>query len=245
MGGGVYVTTSDDVSLTGNQVYDNSSDYGGGILLNSSADATLASNYIHDNETMGHGGGLWIASCDNVRLTNNIIVENRLTGSGDGAGVFLFHGSSAHFDHTTLARNSGGDGHGLFLSDGAQAWMTNTIVASHTVGIYVDSLCTVILEATLWGDGAWANTTNKDGSGDIKDGELIVIGDPAFIDPDGANSDTWDDYHIGHTSDAKDAGLDVGVANDIDGDSRPIGSTVDIGADEAWSKVFLPLITRE
>ncbi len=246
MGGGVHVTTSDNVSLTGNQVYDNSAGYGGGILLNSSANATLTGNYVHDNEAVGLGGGLWISSCDNARLTNNIIVENRLIdNSGDGAGVILFITSTVHFEHTTLARNNGGEGHGVYLIDGAQAWMTNTIVASHTVGVYVDSGCTLILEATLWGDGAWANVTNKDGSGDIKDGEIIVIGNPGFIDPDGTNPDDWDDYHVNLTSAAVDAGLDVGVTTDIDGDSRPIGSAVDIGADEAWLKAFLPVVMRD
>jgi parallel beta-helix repeat protein len=244
MGGGVYVTNSADVSLTGNQVYDNSSDYGGGILLSSSADATLAGNYIHHNAAWGLGGGLWLYSSTNARLTNNIIVENRLTSGGNGAGVHLFLNSTAHFEHTTLARNSGGDGTGLYIADSSQAWMTNTIVASHTVGIYVNSGCALNLEATLWGDGAWANVTNRDGSGTIDDGEIIIVGDPGFVDPDGVNSDDWDDYHINHTSEAKDAGLDVGVATDIDGDSRPIGSAVDIGADEAWTTVFLPLVSR-
>jgi parallel beta-helix repeat protein len=245
MGGGAYVTVSADVSLTGNQVYDNTAGYGGGILLHGSADATLTGNYIHDNATDGLGGGLWIWSYDNVRLTNNIIVENRLNSGGNGAGVHLFLNSTAHFEHTTLARNSGGDGTGLYIGDGSQAWMTNTIVASHTVGVHVDSGCTLILEATLWGDGAWANVTNKSGSGDIKDGEIIVIGDPGFVDPNGINSDDWDDYHIGHTSPAVDAGLDIGVATDIDRDTRPIGPAVDIGADEVWTSVFLPLVLRE
>jgi fibronectin-binding autotransporter adhesin len=245
MGGGVHVTASTDVSLTGNQIYNNTAGYGGGILLNGSADATLEGNYIHDNTSDGLGGGVWIWSCDNVRLTNNIIVENRLTGGSNGAGVHLFLNSTAHFEHTTLARNSGGDGTGLYIVDGSQAWMTNTIVASHTVGAYVDSGCTLILEATLWGDGAWANMTNKDGSGDIKDGEVIVVGDPGFVDPDGVNSDDWDDYHISHTSAAKDAGLNVGVPTDIDGDTRPIGPEVDIGADEAWQALFLPLVMKD
>jgi hypothetical protein len=122
--------------------------------------------------------------------------------------------------------------------------MTNTIVADHTVGVSADSGCTVTLEATLWGDGVWANVTNTDGSGSIDHGGIIVIGDPAFIDPYGTNPDMWDDYHIAPSSAAKDAGIDIGVATDIDGETRPMGLEVDIGADEIWGMRFLPLALR-
>jgi fibronectin-binding autotransporter adhesin len=237
-GGGVSITVSPDAELTDNHIHHNTADYGGGIRLNSSANATLTGNYVHDNEAWGLGGGLWISSCDNTRLTNNMVVENRIDGKGDAAGIFVHYTMTVRFEHTTLARNSGGGGQGIYFSSGATAWMTNTVVASHTVGIYVDSGCTAILEATLWGDGAWANTTNTDGGGDVKDGEIIVVGDPGFVDPDNG------DYHIGPGSDAIDAGLDIGVPTDIDGDARPIGSDVDIGADEAWRWVFLPLALR-
>ena len=64
-------------------------------------------------------------------------------------------------------------------------------------------------------------------------------GDPAFVDP--AN----DDYHLGSGSAAIDAGVDAGVASDIDGDPRPAGIGYDIGADEFAVHVYLPLIVRE
>jgi hypothetical protein len=238
MGGGLYFTTSPSATLASSQIYSNTADYGGGVCLNSSNDATLIGNWVHGNEAWGLGGGLWVSSSDNANLVNNMIVENRLTSGADAAGVFLHHTMTAYFRHTTLARNGGGGGQGVFLSSGATAWMTNTIVASHTVGIYADNGCTVTLEATLWGDGAWANGTRKGGSGIINDGEIIVIGNPAFVDPDSG------DYHIGPGSDAIDAGLAAGVTTDVDGDMRPIGPRFDIGADEAWRWVFLPLVLR-
>jgi uncharacterized repeat protein (TIGR01451 family) len=49
---------------------------------------------------------------------------------------------------------------------------------------------------------------------------------PAFVDPDAG------DYHIRSGSGAIDTGLDAGVTQDIDGDSRPLGAGYDIGADE-------------
>ena len=65
------------------------------------------------------------------------------------------------------------------------------------------------------------------------------IGDPAFVSPGG-----WD-YHISINSAAKDRGVNVGAATDIDGDWR-IGAP-DLGADEYvydW-QIYLPVIFRE
>ena len=66
-----------------------------------------------------------------------------------------------------------------------------------------------------------------------------VYGDPAFRDPGGG------DYGIGPGSAALDAGEVTAVDVDFEGDRRPIGSGWDIGADEGWQFVFLPLVMRD
>jgi hypothetical protein len=47
-------------------------------------------------------------------------------------------------------------------------------------------------------------------------------------------------------SPARDAGVDVGLTKDFDGDPRPIGAGFDIGFDEfvLLNKLFLPLVMR-
>jgi hypothetical protein len=55
------------------------------------------------------------------------------------------------------------------------------------------------------------------------------------------------DYHIGPGSAAIDAGVDAGVAVDMDRESRPVGGGYDIGADEFAAGptcLYLPLILR-
>jgi fibronectin-binding autotransporter adhesin len=237
-GGGIAIIASDGATLANNQIHDNvAKKQGGGIYLEGNADVELMGNHIYSNTAARDGGGLLIQGGKNTTLVNNMVVENYLTEEDRGAGILLLD-TTAYFEHTTLARNSGKAGAGVYLADGAAAWVTNTLVASHTVGIYVDSGCLVVMEGTLWGDGAWANTTNWDGSGDLKEGEIVITGDPDFVAPDDG------DYHIGPASAAIDAGVPTTVDDDIDGDSRPIGPGVDIGADEAWRWVFLPLVLR-
>ena len=67
--------------------------------------------------------------------------------------------------------------------------------------------------------------------------------DPLFIDT------TNDDYHLQKNSPCIDAGDPAGVplasSNDIDGNRRPMGGLVDIGAYEHFlGETYLPLVVR-
>ncbi len=77
---------------------------------------------------------------------------------------------------------------------------------------------------TLW------NVTGGNASG-VRPGDVVVgVGTDLFGDPLFAG----DGYHLGAGSAALDAGVDVGVTTDIDGEARPQGGSVpDMGADES------------
>ena len=101
------------------------------------------------------------------------------------------------------------------------------------------------LDATLWGSGPWANDVDWGGDGDVLTGTVNVWEDPAFVAPDAGN------YHIGPGSAAIDRGVDAGVSDDVDGNSRPFDGDddgvgeFDIGADEAvCQRVYLPLVLK-
>jgi hypothetical protein len=228
IGGGLYLFSATS-SLLHNTIAGNSADQGGGVTV-ASCSPIFNGNIIVDNEAkLGGGIRLWYSRSP---LTNNVIADNRATISGSGLWI---GGSKLSLQHTTIARNTGGDGSGVFVTYAGSKFstviLTNTILVSHTVGINVTSGSTVTLEGTLW-----ANGDDWGGAGDIVTGTVNIWGDPAFVDPDGG------DYHIGPDSAARNAGVNTGVTDDIDGDTR-LGIP-DIGADEFVRKIYLPLVVK-
>ena len=233
-GGGLYLSGA-EAALVGNVIRDNQGSYGGGIGINVGTSAVVSGNLILNNQVSSRGGGIHI-SYNDTEAHNNAIAHNQ---APRGAGVYVRQASPI-FRHNTIVRNTGGDGVGVFVGQDATMALTNTIIVSHTVGITVTAGSTATLEATLWGLGPWANLTDWGGDGAILTGTVNIWGDPALLDPDGG------DYHIGPGSAAIDAGVDAGVTDDIDGDTRPQGSGYDIGADEfrqQWH-VCLPMVVK-
>jgi uncharacterized repeat protein (TIGR01451 family) len=171
------------------------------------------------------GGGIALYD-SHATLINNVVADNQADGRGSGVYVLK---CSPRLVHNTIARNDEGEGSGVYLDNlTGQATMalTNTILVSHTAGITVTDGCTATLERTLWGDGAWSNGVDWGGGGHV-DASGDVSGAPSFVAPDGG------DYHVTAGSAAVDQGLPTWVSTDIDGDSRPIGSGSDLGADES------------
>ena len=247
-GGGLYLHSS-GATLSGNDIISNTAtDDGGGLYLYDS-DATLSANAISGNRAGAQGGGLYLQDSDatlggntiannralfggalfvkvsSARLDNNVMADNQAATVGSGMYV---GGSALQLRHNTLARNIDGDGSGVYVTaDGPEystVALTNTILVSHTVGVFVDAGNTVTSEATLWGDGVWANGVDWSGTGSISAGTVNIHGEPAFAQAG--------DYHLTESSAAVDNGIDTGVSVDVDLDLRPIGGGFDIGADE-------------
>jgi hypothetical protein len=221
-GAGIY-HWSGSSHFEGNQVVGN---YGGTAVCLARHDmARFESNQVVDNNT---SVGIEVV---NGGITGPSLVNNVVARSGEKTLLL-----SAHINHpltATLIHNTligSGTGYGVYVETGyVTVLLTNTIVASHTWGITntVPASSTVTADYTLF----WAN----DQDGIV--GTNPVYGDPAFIDLGGGG------YHLGPGSAAIDAGVVTVESVDIDGDSRPIGSAPDIGADEGrW--IFLPLVLR-
>lgn len=231
-GAGLYFYNVDDVVLSHNLIRgNNATEDGGGICASECSTLTLEANVIVDNSAAGRGGGIYLSWIDEALLDNSVIANNR--AGTTGGGVYL-GGSQATFRHTTFARNSstgftGGDGSGLSLEKSSVV-LTNTVLVSHTVGVTGISSYPTMLNGVLW----YGNAVNVGGAVIISATGQIT-GNPAFA---------ADGYHLLRGSAAIDAGVDSGLATDIDGAPRLIGAAPDLGADEYTLITFVPDYVR-
>jgi hypothetical protein len=214
--------------ISGNVVTD-SADNG---IKSEQADYTL----IEANQVYGVGdAGIDLDDAGAFTVTNNIIA----LGSGEpgATGVLIQTGASARnfLHHNTLVGgNAARLGTGISLTvGGVEVVMVNNIVVSHSVGISATAgAMPSVTHTLLWGNGL-----------DPITGTGAITEPPRFVAPA-----SWD-YHLRPDSPAVDAGLEVGLEEDVDGDPRPLGARPDIGADEVSSpgedvRVYLPLILR-
>ncbi|NLF01108.1 MAG: hypothetical protein GX601_09045, partial [Anaerolineales bacterium] len=270
-GGGLYLVSSPGAIVAGNQVVSNTAgSQGGGLLVAKCEDAVVSDNWLQGNVGSEAGGGVYVYNSDGLslarntvyrnsaalggamylsaqdaaawanRLTNNVVVENEgLGAAAPGTPGIYVQRLLVELIHTTVARNLSGNGVGVYVGTGATAYMTNTILVSQTVGLYGVAGTTMRLVGTLWGAGAWANGMNTGGPGAISIIGPSLAEEPGFLDPDGG------DYHLAEGSAAIDAGVAATVADDIDGDLRPMGPAPDLGADEAPLRTRLPLVMRD
>jgi len=241
-GGGVEAGGDNDV-ISGNVIYANTASIGGGVVVYGHND-TLSGNLIVSNTAAapmgGTGGGIFIGGSD-VTLINNVIANNHIS-PGDfagGSGIYIA-GSSTRLLHNSIINNQGAAGSGIGVGDFFGGWsssvaLTNTLVVSQSVGIDVGGSVpnTVTVNGVLW-HGTPVTVSQ------IPTATVTVqnqhSGDPGFA---------TDGYHITAGSAAIDKGVDVGVTVDIDDEPRPAGTGYDLGADELWYRIYLPLVLRD
>lgn len=229
----------------------------GGAIFARHTGITVKRANIYNNQATasgnGSGGGFYTREPlvnNSVEIINSVLAGNLASGNGEGAQIYINHVSSpannvSKIVHSTLADDTLNPKEALFYhsTDASDTLaITNTIVASHAVGIQ---------NVNVTGKGTaryilfFGNGDDHPSPGTVAFPDMTgwVTGvDPLFVNPAG------NDYHIQSTSPAKDAGVDAGVTDDVDGDTRPQGVGFDIGADEYTDvipqNVFLPLLLK-
>ncbi|HLE27409.1 MAG TPA: choice-of-anchor Q domain-containing protein, partial [Anaerolineales bacterium] len=88
-------------------------------------------------------------------------------------------------------------------------------------------------------NGFWLNGADFNVPTGTLTGTHNVFANPLFVAPSAG------DYHLSPGSQMIDAGTSMGApTTDYDGDPRPVGIALDIGADEYSLRLLLPLVLR-
>jgi len=118
-GGGLYVTSSSNITITNSTISSNSAsnNVGGGLFASSSTVAITNSSF---NGNQGFNGGGLFASSSTVTITNSTISGNSASGSGGGIEaqfcILTITNSSFTNNSTSSVNNGGGGGLDAFMS---------------------------------------------------------------------------------------------------------------------------------
>ncbi len=225
-GGGAYVFGILAVSNT--RFHSNSANSGGGGAYVVGGLVLTDTRFLSNTSNFGAGITVWDTGW-NSRLTNGVFVNNT------GGGVRIRGGTVDVFNTTITQDNMFPWAAGIRVDEGT-THIINTIVASYTNGIVQYGSSGVYEDYNLF------FSTIYTGTGLINHGSYSSFtGDPAFA---------ADGYHLTAGSAAINKGSNIDVSTDIDGEGRPDGCVLDIGADEFMTgltcnnHVYLPILTR-
>jgi predicted outer membrane repeat protein len=233
LGGGIYVGGGASLSLTGGSINSNatSGGSGAGVALDGASVLNIAKADIRGNRGGNqYGGGFYFASS---AATLSSVINCNITGNTAGiqsytaGGGFYINGGSMDIINSTIAGNySPNIGGGIRVQAGAVN-VKNGIIQGNTAvtsGPQISGTPTVAYSDIA---GGFA------GTGNIDSDPLFVsftAGDKAAYD----EPKTSGDFHIQGGSPCKDTGnnADAPAGTDIDGDTRILNGTVDMGSDE-------------
>lgn len=196
-GGGMYIGSSTNVNLTGNEIYANrpgNDGRGGGVSIVDSHNAEIIGNKIHDNTNNGYtwGGGLCVYTSDNVTLAGNHIYHN----TGYSGGGIYFHSPGGVLSGNWIYQNTAiGGGGGLRICSNDVLAVNNVLAenqASYAAGIEVNGGSGRLIHNTIIRNRAMNNQGSWYGEGiDVLTGpvwmtDTIIAGQPVGLLVSGA-----------------------------------------------------------
>lgn len=200
---------------------------GGGVHCACSCSAQISSCIIKNNQTTGgtvesNGGGIHISLNGTPSIINSIFYDNISSYNG---GALAAKEAAPTIINCTFSENGAANRGGAlsFFSPGAGTYVVNSI-------IWDNETDTELAEEIAVGGGSLTTVSYCDIKGDdLYPGTGNMNEDPLFVGDD--------DLHLQNSSSCINQGTATHAivqipSSDIDGDGRPLGSGIDIGADE-------------
>jgi uncharacterized repeat protein (TIGR01451 family) len=126
VGGGIYLLSGNNTTLSGNAIQGNDAQAGGGIYLAASDSVSLVGNTIQGNAASGwygaSGGGVYVRDSSNTTLVGNSIQHN---SAQDGGGVLLTGSNNATLISNTIFSNTAIGSHTFFDCAGVSLWVSD------------------------------------------------------------------------------------------------------------------------
>jgi hypothetical protein len=221
-----FFTTHSDLTISNNQFINN---HGAQCLYLLDFNGYLDSNTIINPDCWN---GIFLEMNEVPRLStliNNIIARHSTSN------VYI-SGYSDHIARVNIYHNTlDGATYGIYAYQFSTININNSILSHHlSKGIYkAASGNTVNLAYTLF-------------HGNTVDGDMDLVAFPLTGDPYFVNAPAGD-YRLQAISFARDRANSIGYAYDFENDPRPMGSSgtpYDVGADEFWWKLNMPIIMK-
>lgn len=234
VGGGLYAALGSKVLIEASNIADNRSQDGGGVAaVGSGTELVLAQSAVSDNHAEWSGGGVYFVLAAAGSMNTCTFFSN--TAVQAGGGLSVGPNCTADLEGCTATRNrviyplneafDGGGGLRVADTSWGQAVLrlVNSIVHGNESSLFgndIKSEGTPLLSAEYSNIG--------DIYGTLTTSNHIINVDPLFANPAAG------DFHILYGSPCIDAGSPdyAGGDKDMDGEPRPFGLRVDIGADE-------------
>ncbi len=237
-GGGMF-NHSSSPTVTNSTFSGNSAERdGGGMFNNNSSSPVVTNSTFSGNSAERDGGGMFNNNSSSPVVTNSTFSGN---SAGTRGGGMFNQSSSPTVTNSTFSGNSAGSDGGGMYNVFSSPTVTNSIIWNNSAtgetttasaSVFNNSSTPTFsysLIANSGGSGSWVGAIGTDNGNNI-------AANPLFIEtPNPATAPTTaGNLRLQASSPAFDAGNDavVGVATDLDGNPRIMGTAVDMGAYE-------------